>query len=312
LTTCATARSFAVSIATIEQEMLPEMPVTRGNTNLLHVIWQRKSLVILGIVIGLILGSLFYVQRTPIYASYAGVLVVPKSAATSVGATEAAFLMRDYMGTKSMILRSGVIHERAAMAPEIKSKIDSGLLKSYPTAQKPEDIVPEMATALTVTRENKESVGPGGNDVLILTFKGTDASESEMFLRCIIKAYQEFLDEKYANASAQVLQNINEAKGELETRIKLAEDAMDEFQKKQNTLAVMSQYNGGMPTLYKEYQALGEKIAKLKDAMSEKQTDLKSFQKIYDRDGPKEAMQALLAAKKDVLGGQSELERKLQ
>src|SRR5262245_14263485 len=115
---------------------MPELPAPRSGANLLQVIWQRKSLVILGIVIGLILGSLFYVQRPPIYASQAHVLVVPKSASSSTGVNDAIGMMRDYMGTQSMILRSGIIHERASMCQEVKSKIERGELKTFPNAQK--------------------------------------------------------------------------------------------------------------------------------------------------------------------------------
>ena len=42
-----------------------ESTVSRGGPTLMQIAWQRKSLVILGIMLGLVLGLLYYAQSSP-------------------------------------------------------------------------------------------------------------------------------------------------------------------------------------------------------------------------------------------------------
>src|SRR5262249_52863235 len=55
-----------------------EMPQTKSYPELLRIIRQRKSLIVLGIVVCLVLGGLYYVQQKPMYRSSAQVMVTKK------------------------------------------------------------------------------------------------------------------------------------------------------------------------------------------------------------------------------------------
>ena len=47
-------------------------------TDLWGLMWRRKSLIGLGMVVGLVMGSLYYARTTPIYESAAEILVIQK------------------------------------------------------------------------------------------------------------------------------------------------------------------------------------------------------------------------------------------
>src|SRR5437763_14737809 len=94
----------AVATETEERDLdFPESSTTSGAPSLLTVVWQRKSLVILGLVIGLVLGTLFYAQKQPIYQSSSKILVVKKNpdnvASLSNGPDGRQAYMEDYLAT---------------------------------------------------------------------------------------------------------------------------------------------------------------------------------------------------------------------
>src|SRR5437763_3488540 len=96
---------------------------SRAGPSLLQVAWQRKSLVILGLMIGLVLGLLYYAQRPPVYASSAQVLVVkrnPYEPTLNVGPDGRYGAMEDYMSTQSVLLKSPVVITLVAKKPEMK------------------------------------------------------------------------------------------------------------------------------------------------------------------------------------------------
>src|SRR5207245_9295610 len=53
-------------------------PRARAHSDLWGIAVRRTSLVALGVVIGLVLGALYYAMRTPVYKSEAQVLVIKK------------------------------------------------------------------------------------------------------------------------------------------------------------------------------------------------------------------------------------------
>ena len=81
----------------------------RTGLSLLQIMWQRKSLVILGIMLGLVLGLLYYAQRQPVYLSSAQILIVKKSPDSGLdfsrGGDNRMAYMEDYMATQSILIR---------------------------------------------------------------------------------------------------------------------------------------------------------------------------------------------------------------
>src|SRR5262245_2239063 len=88
----------------------------QGQASLLRIAWQRKSLIAFGVVLGAILGCLYYVQRTPVYQAGVQMLVVKKraDALPLTGSGESPFSMfDDYLATHMVLLRSPVIVGKA-------------------------------------------------------------------------------------------------------------------------------------------------------------------------------------------------------
>src|SRR5436190_10614917 len=95
---------------------LQDAGAARGGPTLMQIAWQRKSLVILGVMIGLVLGLLYYAQKQPVYNSLSQMLIVKKTPndSISLGGSESRITyMEDYMSTQSVLVRSPTIIERA-------------------------------------------------------------------------------------------------------------------------------------------------------------------------------------------------------
>src|SRR5512142_1376632 len=85
----------------------PEIAGARRFRHPLAIAWQRKSLIGLGLCVGLALGLLYYSQATPIYQSTAQVLVVRKRAeplpVAGAGAVQQVFV-EDYLATHTILI----------------------------------------------------------------------------------------------------------------------------------------------------------------------------------------------------------------
>src|SRR5262249_20396719 len=145
----------------------------RGGPTLMQIAWQRKSLVILGILLGLVLGLLYYAQKQPIYQSISQMLIVKKTPTDTLelGANQNRIAyMEDYMSTQSVLVRSPEIIGRAAKKPNLAD------LKSYP-GERPENIVYLIRDNLQVLRDNRDSQTGQSNNILTLAFRAPEADE---------------------------------------------------------------------------------------------------------------------------------------
>jgi polysaccharide biosynthesis transport protein len=186
----------------------------------LQVAWRRKSLVLLGLVTSLGLGTLYYVKAAPIYSSAAQVLVVKKQPdAVPVSTVDGRMaVMEDYLATHTTLIRSPEIVKRAAkfLPPEG--------LKSASARQDP---AAAIGQALTVTRDMKENNNP--TNILILTGRWGDPEESLKMVDAVIKGYKEFLDETFRTVSDQTLELITQARDTLERVLAKKEKEYQDF-----------------------------------------------------------------------------------
>jgi len=186
----------------------------------LQVAWRRKSLVLLGLVTSLGLGTLYYVKAAPVYSSAAQVLVVKKQPdAVPVSSVDGRMaVMEDYLATHTTLIRSPEIVKRAAkfLPPEG--------LKSTGARQDP---AAAIGQALTVTRDMKENNNP--TNILILTGRSGDPEESLKMVDAVIKGYKEFLDETFRTVSDQTLELITQARDTLERVLARKEKEYQDF-----------------------------------------------------------------------------------
>lgn len=256
--------------------------------NLLQIIWQRKSLVVLGVVIGMILGVIYWSQKTPVYMSAAQILVVQSSPrVTATGSQDMrSEIIDSYISTLAVLIKSQVIVERAANDEEIKNG-----LQSFPEATSPPALAASMMQGLQVARDNKETMTQAGNNILVLSFKGPVAEECPLVLRKVVKHFQEYLNEVYKNVSDNTLKHITNAQMLLGNDIERENRKYAEL--RQKSPALITKYGGR--AIYEQ------RLSKLEEARSarrmellEKQQRLALIEKVYKEQGQRAAIQAIM------------------
>jgi polysaccharide biosynthesis transport protein len=200
-----------------------EPPAVQSSRNILQIAWERKSLVLLGLLVGAGLSFLLYTQRTPVYRSSAQVLVVKKqaNAVPITGGDPRLAYVDDYVSAHLILIRSPLIVNRAV------EKHRLGALKSFGGG----DPAAAISASLTVTRENKESVLASAN-VINLSYQGPVAEDSKVVLNAVIDSYKDFLDETYRNVSDNTVELITKARDLLETNLKEEEEKYRAFREK--------------------------------------------------------------------------------
>jgi polysaccharide biosynthesis transport protein len=196
-----------------------ESPSGAASQHLLQVGWRHKSLVALGVVVGLTLGILYYSQRPPVYQSAAQVLVVKKRP-DAAGVVGQPIPVEDYVATHQVLIKSPLIIERAIQ------KRSLGSIRSI--AATGDDTTEAIIKALTVTR-NKTSTG--NSNVLELSFRGGVAGECAAVLNAVIESYKDFLDETYRNMSDDTLALVTRARDVLQKDLAEKEEAYRQFRK---------------------------------------------------------------------------------
>src|SRR5262249_58227509 len=101
-----------ITLDDILAEIRPSTPApVRGpSRNILQVFWQRRWLLVLGLVLGGTFGLLGYSQRPPVYKTSAQVLVVKKqaNALPMAGGDPRMAVMDDYVATHLILIRSPI------------------------------------------------------------------------------------------------------------------------------------------------------------------------------------------------------------
>ena len=109
-------------------------------------------------MLALVLGLLYYAQKTPTYQSMVQMLVVKKTPTDtlSLGQNDSRIMyMEDYMSTQQVLVRSPAIIGRAAKMPNLQD------MKSFP-GERPENLVYAIRDVLTVGRQYDYHVGNRG------------------------------------------------------------------------------------------------------------------------------------------------------
>lgn len=190
-------------------------------SSLLQIGWRHRSLIVLSTIVGIVLGTLYYLQSPPVYQSSASVLVVKKIADDIAGIESRSFLMEDYVSTHQILIKSHLIVSRAVQ----KSKL--GELPSV-AALDQVDQTEAIIGGLTVNR-NK---GPAGtNNVLDLSYRGKVAADCPKILQAVVESYKDFLDETYKSMSDDTLTLVKEARDKVSSDIAAREKEYADFKK---------------------------------------------------------------------------------
>jgi capsular exopolysaccharide synthesis family protein len=200
-------------------------PAASLSRNLLQVLWERRSLVLLGGAVGLVLGLLFYAQKPPVYQSAAQVLVVKKrsDALPIAGGDPRLSFYEDYVSTHMVLIRSPLVVQHAVRKRDLAS------LSSFAGQGDPTGAV---LAGLTAGRDVPKDGSSAPNNIINLSYRGGDANDTGVVLAAVIDSYREFLDETYHNVSANTLDLITRARDLLKKDIAEKEKKYKEFRTK--------------------------------------------------------------------------------
>ena len=179
--------------------------------SMLHGVWRRKSLVLLGTLVGLVLATLYFNQQEAVYQSRAEVLVVRKTPGALAGNT----------GDASAILGDrGIPHERLVKSPLIAERtVKQGGLPAPETFGGTNDPVAAIIRSLTVSYNS---------NMLELSFRGPDPLACQQVLAAIIDSYRDFLEETYETANDDTLRLVTQKAGDIKDELRKKGDEYQE------------------------------------------------------------------------------------
>lgn len=186
--------------------------------HVLFIFWKRKVLVALGLVMGLTIGALYYVQLSPVYQATAQILVIrkTKSPLPSSETDPRHSYYDDYLATHQVLIKSPLIVQKA---------VDKHQLHALDLFQGQTDATASIVRSLAAARESGTS-----NNLLALSFRGGKPEDCVRVLNAVIDSYKDFLDETYQTVSSETLAQITRATETLQKSLDQKIKAYEEFQ----------------------------------------------------------------------------------
>lgn len=177
------------------------------------IFWERKSFIFLGVILGLLVGTLYYVKVKPVYQSTARVLVVKKSpdVLPMHGADPRQPLFDDYVGTQQVLIRSPAVLKILVNDPEFQ-KLNFSKTESV--------AIEQIRSSLKVLRgADKEMEGGtsgaavvgGGLSVLTFIFKSGNQDECTKVVQLLVSAYHVYLQNTFNQGNKQFVDLIQQA-----------------------------------------------------------------------------------------------------
>lgn len=219
----------------------------------LEIVWRRKTLVALGVVVGLALGALYYSRKSPVYQATAQILVVKKRAESMAPVGPGGFqpmYVEDYLTTHVILIRSQEILRRAGAVLNDQAP---GVLP--PGA----DPVAFIGAGLTVTREGREGAMTAPN-VLNLAFRCGRAEDCPRVLNAVIEAYTRFLNETYGDLNKEFVQQMTKAQETLQNDIAAKQKEHDKIA---DSVAYALKSKDGLSSIQERINKLDGKEAEL-------------------------------------------------
>ena len=171
-----------------------------SQSNIYRIAWQRKSLLILGLLLAVVIGILYYSQKEPVYQSFAMISVQRKNQPLSALDGRSAYNSQDdYLNLHAIMLKTASILAPVAMDNDIK-KLETFLGKN------PGEIIGMLASGLSITHDTNSR-----SPVLNIIFKGPIANDCQTIITAVIKHYKDYLKENFHNETNSYLLSIKRA-----------------------------------------------------------------------------------------------------
>ena len=249
------------------------------------IFWERKSYVILGMVLGLIIGTIYYVKAKAIYESRGRILVIKKGPDVlplQNGDPRGSFV-DDYVGNQQVLIRSPGVLKYMVCKPEVENdtrpNIYNARLNIYNQFQalsfsKTESqAIDQIMASLYVNRgadkekEGSSSGAPqgGGQNVLTLVFRGPNIEDCHQVVRLLIEAYKVYLEDTFKDVNQETVKQMVAAEAKQQDTLEEKRKAFMEFVKK-NPEVVLNRSVAGReaaPGVAEQYASLLKQVADL-------------------------------------------------
>jgi capsular exopolysaccharide synthesis family protein len=252
----------------------------------LQTAWQHKGKIVMVTAIFLALGFVYFEQSTPVYESKAQVLVVRKRPDVVTGIDTPQLSLEDYLATHQVLLHSTIILERAVR------KCDPALECFAQSNEGPHEAIRK---SLAVTRSK--------DNILNLSFRGTNPEECAVILNAVIGSYKEFLDETYRKIGQDTLRLVTQARDILHKELTEKEEAHRKFLTE--TPYLVSKNKGGSSLRQDGLGFIEMKRVALLVREAELQGQLNAMDVVLKNPGGREAILALIAAWSNPVEGPS-------
>ncbi|MCA9249235.1 MAG: hypothetical protein KDA42_19065, partial [Planctomycetales bacterium] len=244
--------------------------------NILHGLWRRKSLVLLGTVVGLIVSALYFNQQETRYQASAEVLVVRKHPG-SIGGVAGESV--------SMLGERDIPHEQLIKSPLIIDRaVKDGNLPSAESIGGSHDPGRAILRSLSVSYQS---------NMLRLAFEGPDPDACRQVLQAVIESYREFLDETYRNANEDTLRLVTQKAAEIKDELRKKGDEYQDFHKR-TPLTWLGKGGGGV---YEERLAsIEKKRSEQRLVQAELRTRLEAMQAAVEGQKDEQYLRSMVAS----------------
>ena len=198
-----------------DKDHVPEptdLSMSQPGVRILRAAWKHKSLLLFGLVVGVVGGVLYYLQKQPVYQSSTQLMVIKKNPERRMlqGLEGLQPLPDDYVSSHVNLLKSPLIVERAVREHGLESR---------PFLAGNKDPVGLILSGLTVTSPNGSN--SLSSPIINLSYRCTSPDDCQLVLNAIVTSYKQFLDEKYQNVNKETVNLITSAtKALLEDKVK--------------------------------------------------------------------------------------------
>jgi succinoglycan biosynthesis transport protein ExoP len=248
----------------------------------LQLAWKHKGLVSLGVVIGGVLGALYYVQAKPVYQSGAQVLVIKKrpEALPMAGNDSRMPIVEDYLATHQVLIKSPLIVSEAVREGKL------GDLESFVGGQ---DATGKIIEALKITREIRENQP---TNILNITCRSPVSADCGIIVNAVIESYHKFLKSTYRNVSDDTARLITQARDILENKLSIT-DA--EYRKFRLDHPILWKNKEGVSVVQDRLQGIEVKRSGLLVRQSEIEGRIALFKKALQEKRSREELLAMVA-----------------
>lgn len=247
-----------------------------------RLLWQRKGIILLGLILGLGLGYLYFTKQEPVYRSDAKMLMIelkPSLPSGTPGSGSPSYTST--ADTHEAVMRSPMLVGQAI------DKHKLGSLDSLRGSVSPVNaIIANLSVESMVSQQSN-------SHVVSVSYEGSDPTDCAKILTAVIETYQEFLGDTYQHLAAETVSLINEAKDVLHRQL-TAKEA--EYRKFRNEAPLLWKEGGNLHELrMKDIEAARSELLV---GNSQSKAKIEAIEKALRDGGSREAL-SLLVGKSD-------------